>query len=73
MATKAKKGETKKKTPKKSEQDMPVVKPKLSEFIGKKLKDMGYENEDEKVLTIKFENGYNIQVGGDITLKVDKN
>lgn len=76
MATKAKSGtkktETKKKSPAKKGAEAPEIKPQLSDFVGKKLKDMGYDDENEKVLTIKFENGYNIKVGGNISLKVEK-
>ena len=43
---------------------------KFADYIGKKLKDMGHD--EDGVLTIKFENGYNIKVGGNISLKKEK-
>lgn len=42
---------------------------KLADFIGQKLVDMQTEN---SVLTIKFSNGYNIIVKGNISLKKEK-
>lgn len=50
--------------------DKPVNEIKLADFIGKRLKDMGHD--ENGLLTIKFENGYNIKIGGDITLKKEK-
>lgn len=57
---------TKKKEPKETN----IVDIKLADFIGKRLKDIGHD--EENILTIKFENGYNIKITGNISLKKEK-
>lgn len=69
---KAKVATAKKKTTRKPSKsaDKSVNEIKFADFVGKRLKDMGHD--DNGMLTIKFENGYNIKVGGDIFLKKEK-
>lgn len=55
---------------KKKETNNPPADIKLADFIGKKLKDIGHD--ESGVLTIKFENGYNIKMTGNISLKKEK-
>jgi len=56
-------------TPKKQPKETNHTEIKFADYIGKKLLDMG--SEDGK-LTIKFSNGYNIVVSGNIMLKKEK-
>lgn len=56
-------------SPKKQPKETAHTEIKFSDFIGKKLLDMG--NEDGR-LTIKFSNGYNIVVTGNIMLRKEK-
>ena len=57
-------------TPKKQPKETNHTEIKFADYVGKKLLDMS--SDDNGALTIKFSNGYNIVVKGNISLKKEK-
>jgi len=51
--------------------EAPPKEPNLADFVGRKLVDIGHLKEDGP-LVIQFDNGYNINVSGNITLKKER-
>lgn len=58
------------KTTRKPKETKPVNEIKLVDFINRKLKDIGHD--EDGVLTFFFDNGYSVKVTGNISLKKEK-
>lgn len=56
-----------------TKKEEPKIKPKISDFLDKRIKDIGHSKEDSAdELTIKFDNGYNVVIKGNYSFSVEE-